>query len=92
MRVRPEGEGVDLPAVLYLARSLEEGGGVRGRHPARAQQQHARQVGLPLLRELQVDAGGVAVGRDGVQVRVVDLQDQVLDVGALADPGNMGRF
>ena len=36
----PEGEGVNVPAVLYLACGLEISGGVRGSQATGTQQQH----------------------------------------------------
>ena len=52
--VCPEGEGMDGPFVLDLARGLEVGGGVGRRAAARPQQQHpggARELLLGVLRQ-----------------------------------------
>ena len=46
MGVRPEREGVDVPAVLDLARSLKVGGGVGRGHATRAEKEHARDLQL----------------------------------------------
>lgn len=83
----PKCEGVDLPAVLDLAGALEEGGRPRRGEAARAEEEHAGDLGLRLRGELEDDAGVVAVGREVVQLAVVDLEDEVLDARILADPG-----
>jgi hypothetical protein len=56
--VDPERDGVQGPGVLHLAGRLEEGGGVRRRLPARAQQDHSRRLGLLYVREVQEHSWG----------------------------------
>ena len=84
--VGPEGEGVDGPWVLDLTGGLEVGGGVGGSAAPGAQEEDPGRHGLLLLRVLQHHARVVPPGVYVVCAGVVDLQDQVLDVGVGPHP------
>ena len=88
----PESEGVDLAGVIDLTSRFEVGSGVAGGHAPGSQEDHPGGLELMRFGVVKDHPGVVARGRDGVDVGVVDLQDQVLDLGVLAHAeGRVGR-
>ena len=77
---------MDGPAVLHLTGGLEVGGGVGGGAAASPHQENPGCLGLLLLGVLQDHPGVVTLRVNVVRAGVVDLQDQVLDVGVGPHP------